>query len=138
MICLLCNSTQTEVKNSRKQAFGVWRRRICKDCGFIFTTNEYVDVLKLLRVQESIRKKQVQQYNRGNLLKAISQALSHKSDEPDAPLLLLKTTEEALLAYAAKNNFIITIQKLHEITAEVLGRYDRLAALNYSARLRLQ
>ncbi len=136
MRCLQCNSKNVEIGNSRKYPSTVWRRRICRDCDFIFTTNERTDISKLLRIQESVRKKQSHPYSRGRLLQGLYEALSHKIDDLDAPLFLLATIEEALVKHSAKSSFIITSQKLHEIAAEILARYDSLAALNYKARLK--
>lgn len=132
MECLRCQSKNVATKNSRKYPSTVWRRRNCKNCGLTFTTKESVDIAKLLCIQESVRKKHISPYSRGKLLQTLYEVLGHK-DDPDIPLNLLATVEEALVHEAAKKDFIITTAKLHEITIAVLGRYDSLAALTYNA-----
>lgn len=135
MKCLKCHSSAVGVINSRKLPRGskVWRRRQCQACHLIFTTKESVDIEKLLRIQSSVRQKQTNFYARGHLLQALYKAFEH-SNEAETPLVLLETIEEKLLEIASQYNFVLTRAKLHEIVTETLKRYDKLAALTYSAR----
>lgn len=51
MDCPVCNG-RSEVIDSRKRTYGVWRRRKCLECGSRFTTQEVLS----LNIEQASRK----------------------------------------------------------------------------------
>jgi transcriptional repressor NrdR len=130
MVCIYCSGA-LEVTNSRAQARQnqVWRRRHCKQCGAVFTTNEAVDYAKSLAVQG--RDGSLSPFKRDKLLLSIFKSCQHrKSALEDAAALT-----DTVLARTLQENRTGRLGSM-DIAQAVLAslrRFDTAAAVHYEA-----
>lgn len=82
MRCPYCNSTATNVKDSRptEDNAAIRRRRICSDCGGRFTTFERVQLRELTVVKRSGRRVP---FDRDKLMRSVQIALRKRNIEPE-------------------------------------------------------
>lgn len=129
MVCLYCGA-KTGVSNSRhqKKQNHIWRRRVCMDCGAIFTTSESPDLLKSLIVQSG---KRVQPFSRDKLFLTIHDSIKHrKTAQSDATALtdtVISRLYPLIVVGSLKKEAIV------QTTTEILRRFDKTAASHYKA-----
>jgi len=114
MICPNCSSEQLFVSNSRptRKNTQIWRRRKCLKCGFIFTTNEKINLNHITVVKKSGKRVR---FSRAKLYSGIYHVVvgGKKIDRGDAGL----EAEEIM----EKIEEIITLMKKRELSTEEIG-----------------
>ncbi len=129
MNCIYC-AGDTSVVNSRpqKRTNSVWRRRECKDCGVIFTSNEHIDLSGVIVVRNN---RHSEPFSRDKLFISIHDSLKHRK----APL----TDAQALTDTVIKHMLTVRIEPevsvgiLSNYCHQVLEKFDRAAASHYAA-----
>ncbi len=129
MICIKCGQNNTSVVNSRqnKKTCTVWRRRRCKDCGYIYTTYEDVALDQLQVISDDT----TFPFHHTKLLISIASCFEHtpakRAENAEA---LTKTVEAKLLHSGSKT----TSGTICEAVYSSLKHYDRLASVQYAAK----
>ncbi len=129
MQCLYCKS-DTRVGNSRLQRRSnqVWRRRVCKRCGAVFTTHEAIDLSStLLVIVGGVPKPFVTDMLFTELLLAMSHRRNAYLDAREATNTVIKR----LLELPGKP--LYSPPQISLITSEVLKKLDKRAALRFAA-----
>lgn len=129
MQCLYCKS-DTRVGNSRLQRRNnqVWRRRVCKRCGAVFTTHEAIDLSStLLVVVSGVPRPFVVDMLYTELLLAMSHRQNAYLDAREATNTVIKR----LLELPGKP--LYSTSQISLITAEVLKKLDKRAYLRFAA-----
>ncbi|HUY53513.1 MAG TPA: hypothetical protein VMV24_03005 [Candidatus Dormibacteraeota bacterium] len=130
MECYICDR-DTKVINSRAQSRlkQVWRRRVCTNCAYIFTTIEKIDLERSMVVKAEDGS--MYPFIREKLLMSISKSLGHRTNHVNEAVALtntilskLQTTYKTPLL--TRNNIILTSE-------EVLKNFDNAALIHYSA-----
>ena len=148
MICPFCSQSTTNVTNSRprKKTSSVWRRRQCRNCHRIFSTSESVSLQDDIRVVAKTLDRNdtanSSPYNRGVLLLSIADSFAHNPTRGrEASWWLTETIEASILTYVdetAQESLdepsTVHSSNVSALAHEVLGRYDRSAAIQYAAR----
>ena len=132
MNCPYCKS-DSKVSNSRPTAKGtqIWRRRTCKLCGRIWTTQEVIDLTTSHQVTSPNNPSEP--FRRDKLFISIKGACAHrKSSLSDATAL----TDTVLAQVLRQNTATISNQQLKEITLKVITRFDKTAGAVYRAKHR--
>lgn len=129
MVCLYCGS-ETAVTNSRASAHGhsVWRRRRCKACSAIFTTNEYIQLDSALRVAKN---SSLAPFASEKLYMSIYTALGPSEQSLEHARALMYTITAKLLK--KRGGPTIKAETIAEITARTLKRFNKLAYIKYVA-----
>ena len=130
MVCVYCKQ-KTKVVNSRhfKKTNTTWRRRTCKNCQAIFSTKEWVDLASSLRVSSSSG--ELTEFLRDKLFVSVYLSLLHRKTALTDAMGLTDTIISKVLGQTNKG--LVTTTELKQITSEVLGRFDKVAATYYSA-----
>lgn len=133
MICIKC-SADTSVTNSRphKKTPSVWRRRQCKACGTVFTTNELVaDDTHRLTVQQPDGS--AIDFSFPRLMVSIYQNLGHRpsASNADEAYWLAQTVAQTIQASATDT---LTHAALSAVTHETIAHFDATAGLSYGVR----
>lgn len=130
MVCIYCGS-RTNVTNSRaqKRQGTTWRRRVCRQCGAIFTTIEQADLRAGFRVRKNSG--ELVPFNRNMLFLSIAKALGHRRDAVEAADALMVE----ITAQLVKNNSgaVIELSNIIQTTLSVLGDFDMPAGVQYAA-----
>lgn len=129
MICIYCGF-DTRVGNSRLQRRSnqVWRRRICKRCGAVFTTHEAIDLSStLLVVTAGVPKPFVTDMLFTELLMAMSHRKNAYLDAREATNTVIKH----LLELPGKP--LYSPSQISLIVGDVLKKLDRRAYLRFIA-----
>jgi len=131
MRCIYCTG-DTKVVNSRLQRRlnQIWRRRTCSKCGAVFTSLESVDFATSLLITQH-GQRQPSQFVRDRLFISIYESCKHRPDAISAATALTLTTISKLLPKI--KNASIDRDILVKTTAEVLKRFDKVAAVHYQA-----
>jgi len=131
MVCIKCGS-RTKVVNSRlqKRSNQIWRRRLCNNCSFIFTSEEFIDFSTVWRVKEDSATNYAYFY-RDKLYLSIYKSLKHRNDA------FLDATELChlvmrLLEKLATNG-ILTDKDIALTIASVFDNFDKAASSHYRA-----
>ncbi len=133
MKCIKCGS-ETQVANSRPRSKtpSVWRRRSCKSCGLVFTTEESVSEAEF---QVVIRDESTQEapFSFARLLISIYDAMPSRVPEkaPEEAFWLTTTIAQEIQATATDK---VSKKELVELTYEVLNRYDPALGMSYGIR----
>lgn len=129
MVCLYCGG-DTAVTNSRAVGgkYGVWRRRRCKACGAVFTTNEYIQLFSALRV---VKNGSLVPFAQEKLYMSIYEALSASEQSIEQARDLQFSVITKLLK--KRGGPTIKSEYIAEVTARTLKRFNRLAYLKYAA-----
>lgn len=130
MVCLYCNE-KLAVVNSRfqKKQNKVWRRRKCPNCGALFTTNESIDLSKVLMIKRP--NGQLEAFSREKLLASIYESCKHrKTPEKDAESLTASMITRML---ATSTDACIDLSTLKNLITEVLSSFDKASASHYRA-----
>jgi transcriptional regulator NrdR family protein len=130
MVCIYCGK-DTGVTNSRpqKRLHQVWRRRACKSCGAIFTTNETVDFSTSLVVRRPAGG--VVPFNRDQLFVSVLAAVGHR-DAPIADAGALTATITSKLLHGT-NTAVVGSADIITAAVQVLTNFDKDAAVQYAA-----
>lgn len=127
MVCVYCNK-KIAVINSRfqKKQNKVWRRRKCLNCGALFTTNESIDLSKVIMIKRPDG--QLEAFSREKLLASIYESCKHrKTPEKDAESLTASIITRLL---ATTTEPSIDLLALTTLSTEVLKNFDK-ATLSY-------
>ena len=131
MHCPYCQS-KTIVTNSRSHnsAQAVWRRRQCKSCQAIWTTDETYDLSKTHLVQTPSQK-HPHPFQRDLLFMSIWKALQHRNDALAEATGLTDTIITQVLALKQP---ILSTQVIKKAAQAALTNYDQTAAAVYTAQ----
>jgi len=132
MVCPNCHQAKTDVVNSRakKNTSAVWRRRLCPQCGSLFTTHEKIDMASLYTVSNG--KKPVA-FNPARLLLSLLDVLAYTGHAPEDAYWLSETIQEKLIAIQV-NNSVILRTAVVTVARDTLLAYDELAGRAYQAK----
>ncbi len=131
MVCLYCGHG-TRVINSRPQIRNnnIWRRRVCGNCGNVFTTHEAIDLSASVLVRSPNRKK-LEAFSRDKLFVSIFESCKHRKRAfADAGGVTGTVVHEILKRL---DNGVILQSDITSITYEILNRFDSVAATLYKA-----
>ena len=130
MECYLCGY-DTKVANSRSQSRlkQVWRRRVCKNCNYIFTTIEKIDLERSTMVK--FDNDTMAPFVREKLLISISASLGHRANHMNEAIALTDTILAKL--QTGYKTSLLTRDNVVATTQEVLRSFDDVAAIYYSA-----
>lgn len=130
MVCIYCQG-HTSVTNSRKQRGGqaIWRRRLCGNCGAIFTTSESADLSASLMIEK--HGGALIPFSRDSLFFSIASSCGHRkvSAATDASELTNTIVQKLLKQKLA----IIPADTIKKISVETLERFDPIASTYYKA-----
>lgn len=130
MVCIQCGG-ETAVSNSRhqKRLNQVWRRRLCKTCGAVFTTEEsasYSGSWAVLSPSGALLP-----FSRDKLLLSLHRSLQHrKSAVTDASALADTVIKK--LSSVIKDGRLESQQITHAVQV-ALNRFDKAASVHYAA-----
>lgn len=129
MVCVYCGG-QTEVVNSRPQQKNnaVWRRRHCKQCGAVFSTQESVQYGQTWRVQTG---KRFQPFSRTKLFMSLYKSCEHRKTAVEDAQGLTDTVIAKLPALMRDG--IITNKDITGVVQVALHRFDAAASSHYQA-----
>jgi transcriptional repressor NrdR len=130
MDCYICGN-DTKVVNSRSQARlnQVWRRRLCDNCKYIFTTIEKIDLERSMSVKTD--SDSIVPFIREKLLISINSSLGHRKDHISEAVALTDTVISKL-----QNKYkssLINRDGIIDITQKVLSDFDNTASVHYMA-----
>lgn len=130
MVCIHCAS-KTEVINSRsqKRSNSVWRRRHCKACGSVFSTEEHVDFEKSIVVQSSDGI--LSPFLRDKLFTSIYRSCQHRPTALQDTIGLTHTVIAKLWKLTESGQ--LTAATIASTTYQILKRFDQPAAVSYQA-----
>jgi len=130
MLCPYCGSA-TKVTNSRSHndSQAVWRRRQCKACQAIWTTDEQYDLSKTHQVSYGPQTDS-EPFERDILFMSIWKALQHrKTALRDATAL----TSTIITKVLAQKSQVIDVVDIASAAHDTLKQYDQVAASVYQA-----
>jgi len=130
MNCPYCKK-DSKVSNSRPTAKGtqIWRRRTCKSCGKIWTTQEVINLATTHQVTKKYS--HPEPFSRDKLFLSIKDACAHrKSALSDATAL----TDTVLAQVLNQNTAVVSEKQLIDITSAVITRFDKTAGAVYRAK----
>ncbi len=130
MVCVHCGG-KTSVSNSRlqKRLNQVWRRRQCRACRAIFSTEETVEYGAVWRVKEGSGA--LEPFSRDKLFLSLYRSCQHRSSAlSDAGGLA--DTVIAKVATQAKDG-VVGAQAIKQIVQVALNRFDKAASTHYQA-----
>jgi transcriptional repressor NrdR len=135
MVCLYCNG-ELSVMNSRPQKSRnqVWRRRLCKACGAVFTSIEALDLAKALIVAKNAdngSQSELQPFDRDKLFISLYESLRHRPAASSDAHGLCDTVVAHIIASA--QNGRISSRTIGELSLNTLKRFDTAAASHYAA-----
>ncbi len=130
MVCVYCAS-KTEVTNSRpqKRSNSVWRRRQCKTCGSIFSTEEHVDYEKSIVVQSADGS--VHPFLRDKLFASIFRSCQHRPNALQDTIGLTHTVITKL--WKLTENGQLKAATIAAVIYQSLKNFDQPAAISYQA-----
>ena len=128
MVCIYCGN-ETKVTNSRRQKLdnSVWRRRKCKSCHSLLTTQEKIDLEQALRIQK--KDGSLEPFYRDKLYLSIYRAIDHLKNPKITASSLTNTVLRRV--FKLKGNGIIDSNQLSTITAHTIKLYDAAAGVRY-------
>jgi transcriptional regulator NrdR family protein len=131
MVCIYC-SADTQVVNSRlqKKSNSTWRRRRCRSCGAVFTSQERAAYDQSLAVQKSTS--HITSFVRDLLFLSIYDACRHRVDATRDATALTETILGMLLREYA-NAGLIKRDDIVATASTVLRRFDPVACVHYLA-----
>jgi transcriptional regulator NrdR family protein len=130
MVCVQCGG-QTQVINSRhqKRANQVWRRRRCRDCGAVFTSEESPAYGASWAVQSSSGA--LRAFSRDTLLLSLHRSLQHRQTALEDAGGLADTVIKKLAG--AVTDGVIESRTIVSSVQVALSRFDQAASTHYAA-----
>lgn len=130
MKCPYCNAA-TKVTNSRSHndEYSVWRRRQCKGCGAVWSTDEIITLETSHKVIGSDL--HLEPFSRDTLYISIFESLAHNNDRLAASTALTDTIIKQLLSQKSAD---ISTDQIKIICHKVLSNFDEVAASVYQAK----
>jgi transcriptional regulator NrdR family protein len=130
MVCVQCGG-QTQVINSRhqKRANQVWRRRRCRQCGAVFTSEESAAYSASWAVQSSSGA--LRPFSRDKLLLSLHRSLQHRQTALEDAAGLTDTVVRRLSGVVTEG-VIESPQIVHAVQV-ALSRFDQAASTHYAA-----
>ena len=131
MICIKCFHGKTHVTNSRqnKKYPTTWRRHMCDQCGYSFTTYEK-PVISLVVISQDGEKNN---FSIGKLMLSIARSFNHNEKLAGSYSYDLANTIQDKLIHL-QNKSAISSQHIAEIVHSTLQNFDQIAALQYAAQ----
>ena len=130
MVCIYCNGL-TSVSNSRssKNDVSIWRRRQCKDCSAVFTTNEVPDLDRAIVVEATDGS--YEPFSFDKLYQSILESCKHRK----SPLVDARSLTKTILrlSFSKPNNGSIPKSTVVSNCIKVLNNFDKVAATYYRA-----
>jgi transcriptional repressor NrdR len=132
MVCTYCGGS-TQVVNSRhkKRLNTVWRRRECKQCGSIVTTEEAVNYHSAWLIEHSGGK--LESFSREKLLISLYKSLAHRPNATQEASHLVDTIMGQLRSSKAASEAVLPFRNVRDTALLALERFDPLAAAQYLA-----
>lgn len=135
MVCPYCGH-ELAVNNSRPQKSHnqIWRRRLCKACGAIFTSIEALDLTKALVVAKNGAngsKSALTPFNRDKLFISLYESLRHRPAAASDARGLCDTLTAHIIKNAESGH--IDSRTIINLTLSTLRRFDMAAATHYAA-----
>lgn len=133
MVCIYCGG-KTKVVNSRHQrkTNTTWRRRECRNCGGVFTSQEVMKLEGAVLVRSANPSQAVvQPFSRDILWLSIYEALGHRKQPLRDATGLTDTIISKLLPRIQHAQ--LTTGDVKAVATEVLKRFDKAAATYYLA-----
>jgi transcriptional regulator NrdR family protein len=135
MVCLYCNR-ELAVTNSRPQKSRnqIWRRRLCKACGAVFTSVEALDLTKALIVAKSApndSQPELQAFDRDKLFISLYESLRHRPTAASDARGLCDTIVAHIIKKA--QNGQISSRTIVGLVVNTLQHFDKAAASHYTA-----
>jgi transcriptional repressor NrdR len=129
MVCPKCLHAKTRIYNSRavKRTNQTWRRRRCDNCGFEFSTREYVESGDSLQVTTNGK---LLPFSQIKLLLSLARATEHYK-KPDIAMYLMAIIENKLLHNSEKG--VISVQDVLQATLKTLHSFDTQSFVAYLA-----
>ena len=130
MVCIHCGS-KTQVINSRHQVRNnqVWRRRQCKQCKAVFTTEEtpqYNSEWVIKTKNGALRP-----FSRDKLQSSIYISCKHRNTALEDASGLTDTIIKKLSQDI--QNGVLEMQTINQVTQVALNRFDKAASVHYQA-----
>ncbi len=130
MVCIHCGG-QTAVVNSRHQRRlnQVWRRRLCKSCEAVFTTEEaasYEGSWAVVSPSGGLAP-----FSRDKLLLSLHRSLQHRPEALHDAVALSDTIMKKLLSLV--QNGRLEAQQIRTTAQVALNRFDQAASTHYAA-----
>ena len=128
MVCIQCGQ-DTQVTNSRhqKRSNQVWRRRQCRVCGLVFTTEEKIDYSASWRVRDT--NGQLRPFAPLKLTLSLYRSLGHRSTALEDASQLAQTIIHKLPVQLG----VIEQATITQTTLVALRRFDKAACTHYEA-----
>jgi transcriptional repressor NrdR len=130
MVCVHCGSN-TRVTNSRhqKRLNQIWRRRLCKTCGAVFTTEETASYNRSWVVLSPSGA--LIPFSRDKLLLSLHRSLQHRPEALSDASALADTVIKKLLTIV--NDGRLETQRIRTTVQVALNRFDQAASTHYAA-----
>jgi len=130
MECVYCHG-RTNVVNSRKQqkTISIWRRRVCLNCGSIFTTLEKPSLDQALRVINGAGG--LSPFDHNQLFIDIYLSLGHRKSPIKDASSLADTVVQKILR--ENRNALVTTIYIKQLTTYTLKNFDKGAHAQYTA-----
>lgn len=130
MVCLQCGS-KTKVTNSRHQRRSnqVWRRRLCPNCGALFTTEEQADYGAVWAVLD--KNLALTAFSRDKLLLSLYESCRHRSEALDDARALTDTVISKLGSQVTDG--VLEARAIARTAQVALNRFDHAASVAYQA-----
>lgn len=135
MVCPYC-SHELAVTNSRPQKSRnqIWRRRLCKACGAIFTSVEALDLTKALVVaihDTRGNKPELVPFDRDKLFISLYESLRHRPAAASDARGLCDTLTAHIIKSAENGH--IDSRTIIKLALSTLQKFDAAAAIHYAA-----
>jgi len=129
MRCPFCDSSDTQVKDSRAAEDGatIRRRRQCSECGGRFTTFERVQLQELVVIKNSGKRAP---FDRDKLRRSVAISLRKRDVEPDRVEKMVNSVVRRLETMGETE---IETQTIGELVMEGLAGLDDVAYVRYAS-----
>ena len=129
MRCPFCDSSDTQVKDSRAAEDGatIRRRRQCSECGGRFTTFERVQLQELVVIKNSGKRAP---FDRDKLRRSVAISLRKRDVEPDPVEKMVNSVVRRLETMGETE---IETQTIGELVMEGLAGLDDVAYVRYAS-----
>jgi transcriptional regulator NrdR family protein len=130
MVCVYC-SEKTSVINSRLQKRNntIWRRRQCKSCKSIFTTQEIAQYMAVWLVKA--KNDTLSPFQRDRLFLSLYRSCQHR---PNALTDAAGLVDTAISNLAGKGSHgVLEASTIKQVAQVALNRFDKAASTHYAA-----